>query len=498
MTFNSVDELGQLLVRMHLLEPAQLDECLARLGPTQRTPTDLLQALESKHYLTTYQVGRLACGETEALVLGDYKLLYRNASGSFARVYRACSLKDGGMVGLKLLRQRWVGDLQTVAEFHREAELFKDLRHKNIVPVYEVANQGDYHYFTMEFIEGGNLRDFINIRKTIAPAEATRYLLDMSEGLHYALSQGLTHRDLKMTNVLVSSRGVAKLVDFGLAGDIDISGKSSADGVRRALEYAALEKGTDAPSDDPRSDLYFLGAIYYELLTGTSPYPRTRDRAERRRLSRYSNVRRIRDVDPNIPRVVCDVVERLMQINPDARYQTPAELITDLRGFVSELRDPPTNGVHLQRSASTIAGSLREKPLPTIMCIESRAKQQDILREYLSKRGFRVLVLSDVQRGLQRLRTNPPDGMILMGESIGEPLLHAFREAMHIGETADFILLAVLAEKQADWAQQLEQNQTARVMIQPVTMRDLCREIHLAFQRRNRSSKELPSQGTES
>jgi serine/threonine protein kinase len=495
MTFNSVDELGQLLVRLHLLEPAQLDECLARLGPSHRTPTDLLQALESKHFLTTYQVGRLARGQTEALVLGDYKLMYRNASGSFARVFRACSLKDGSMVGLKLLRQRWVGDLQTVAEFHREAELFKDLRHKNIVPVYEVASQGDYHYFTMEFVEGGNLRDFINIRKTIAPAEATRYLLDMTEGLQYALSQGLTHRDLKLTNVLISSQGVAKLVDFGLAGDIEISGKSSADGVRRALEYAALEKGTGTPSDDPRSDLYFLGAIYYELLTGTSPYPRTRDRAERRRLSRYANVRRIRDVDPNIPRVVCDVVERLMQINPDARYQTPADVITDLHGFVAELRDPPTNGAHLQHAISTAKGPLKEKALPTIMCIESRAKQQNILRDYLSKRGFRVLVLSDVERGLQRLRTNPPDGVILMGESIGEPILRAFREAMQIGETVDFIMLAVLAEKQADWAKQLEQSPTARVMVQPITMRDLRREIHLTFQRRNRSGKNFPSQG---
>ena len=488
MTFNNVDELGQLLVRLHLVEPAQLDECLSRLGPTQRQPADLLQALESKHYLTSYQVGRLARGETDALLLGEFKLMYRNASGSFARVFRACSIKDGRMIGLKLLRQRWAGDPQTVAEFHREADLCSKLRHKNIVPIYNVASQGDYHYLTMEFVEGGNLRDFINIRKTVAAAEVTRYAIDMAAGLEYALSQGLTHRDLKLTNVLMSTQGVAKLVDFGLAADIDISGVGRNDDVRRALEYAALETGTNAPADDPRSDLYFLGAICYELLTGKPPYQRTRDRAERRRLGRYADVRRIRDVDPNIPPIIADIVERLMHINPDQRYQSPTEVIADLRHATAQLGDAPANGEGTpQSSAATGEIAAEETSLPTIMCIESRTKQQNILRDYLSKRGFRVLVLSDVERGLNRLRTNPPNGVIFMGESIGDATIQAFHEATQLGRTADFIALTILSEQQASWTSQLEQTPTSRVMVQPISLRDLRRELHLTFQRQKSS-----------
>lgn len=483
MSFNNVDELGQLLVRLQLVEPAQLDECLARLGPNQRQPDDLLQALESTHYLTTYQVGRLARGEADALVLGDYKLMYRNASGSFARVFRACSVTDGRMVGLKLLRQRWAKDRQTVAEFHREAEVCRHLQHKNIVPIYEVGSQGDQHYFTMEFVEGGNLRDFINIRKKLSPAEAVRCALDMSEGLEYALTQGLTHRDLKLTNVLMSTDGVAKLVDFGLAGEVDMSGAGRDDDVRRALEYAALESGTNAPANDPRSDLYFLGAILYELLTGTAPYPRTRDRAERRQLNRYSSVRPIRDVDPNIPTVVSDVIERLMTIGPDQRYQSATELIADLRRITPQLGDTPSIGSAPRSSATGNNQEAGDKSLPTLMCIESRVKQQDILRDYLSKRGFRVLVLSDVERGLNRLRNNPPNGVIFMGESIGEATIRAFHEAEQLGRTSGFITLAILSEKQSDWTRELDQTPTARIMVQPITMRALRRELHLTFQR---------------
>ncbi|MBT4864551.1 MAG: protein kinase, partial [Planctomycetaceae bacterium] len=464
-----------------------LDECLSRLGPTQRQPADLLQALESKHYLTSYQVGRLTRGETEGLLLGEFKLMYRNASGSFARVFRACSIKDGRMIGLKLLRQRWAGDPQTVAEFHREADLCIKLRHKNIVPIYDVASQGDYHYLTMEFVEGGNLRDFVNIRKTIAAAEVTRYAIDMAEGLEYALTQGLTHRDLKLTNVLMSTQGVAKLVDFGLAADIDISGAGRNDDVRRALEYAALESSTNAPANDPRTDLFFLGGICYELLTGKPPYPRTRDRAERRRLGRYSDVRRIRDVDPNIPPVIADIVERLMHINPDQRYQSPTEVLADLRRAASQLGDVPANGEGASQSAVTGEVATAETSLPTIMCIESRTKQQNILRDYLSKRGFRVLMLSDVERGLNRLRTNPPNGVVFMGESIGDATIQAFHEATRLGQTADFITLVVLSEQQASWTSQLDQTPTARVMVQPISLRDLRREIHLTFQRQKSS-----------
>jgi len=486
----TIDELAQLVVRLHLVEPSQVDECLAGIGPAHRTPADLMQALESKNYLTSYQARQIVRGEADSLLLGRYKIMYRNASGSFARVFRACSITDDRMVGLKVLRHRWARDPQAVAQFHREAELCRQLRHKNIVPIYDVGNQGEHHYFTMEFVEGGNFRDFLKIRGKLSPGEASRCLLEMAEGLQYALSKGITHRDLKLSNVLMSSRGVAKLVDFGLAGNEGMLSGSGSDSVQRALEYAALERGSSAPTNDPRSDLYFLGTIYHELMTGTPPYPRTRSREERKDVARYMNIRPIRMLDADIPREVEAIVERLIQFSPSQRYQSATEVITDVREVLKGLDESPSAATH--STVITTAGNGQpESPrsMPTVMCIENRRKQQDMLREYLSKRGFRVLVLSDLQRGLSRLRSTPPDCIVLMGEAIGRQIVPAFEEVNRIAEAKAITSIAVLSRKQNAWRTELSETATMRVLVQPITLRDLRREIHLSFQQRRRETQ---------
>jgi serine/threonine protein kinase len=474
MPSSKVDELCRQLVRLQLAPQQQIDACLLQAGRRSSDVTELLKYLENKGILTSYQVSRIEKGEIEGLVLGHYKLMYRNASGSFARVYRACDLRTGKMIGLKVLRQRWSEDPKAVNEFRREAELGKTRKHENIVPIYEVGESNGQHYFSMEFVEGGNLRDFINIRKKLNAAEATKCIREMTEALQYAYSKGSTHRDMKMTNVLMSSQGIAKLVDFGLAGVAE-DARSDGESSQRALEYATLEKNTGAPRDDPRSDLYFLGAIFYELLTGVPPLPRTKDRFERSQFSRYMQVRPVRVLEPGLPRSVASIVDRLMQLNPGLRYQSAADVLRDLRAACAEMDQAPANAENSNGHQSP-AESSRPAPIDnlcTVMCIEDRHKQQDILREYLSKHGFRVLVLSDMQRGLNRLKSNPPDCMVIMGESLGDEALSGFREAQAVQRDANMGIVMVLAEQQSDWKDELEETDHCRVLVQPVTLREL-------------------------
>ena len=167
------------------------------------------------------------------------------------------------------------------------------------MPIYEVVSQGDNPFLVMDFVEGRNLREFIKIRKKFEPAEATRLMIDVAAGLSYAFERGICHRDLKMSNILVSSRGQAKLVDFGLAG-----GEATDDDPEaanpRTIDYAGLERATGVRKDDPRSDIYFLGCIYYHLLTGVPPIAETRDRTQRLSQTPFPE----RDADPglSIPR----------------------------------------------------------------------------------------------------------------------------------------------------------------------------------------------------
>ncbi len=499
MSFTDILSLEAVLTRLKLVDPATLEEC-RRDPKASRSADDLIAALIRRNALTPYQSGLLKKGETDGLRLGPYKLLYRNAAGSFARVYRAASVEDGRVIGIKLLRQRWASDPRIVALFRREGELGKRLKHKNIVPIYDVVSEGNKHFFTMEFVEGGNFRDFLKIRGKFSPAEATKYACDIAEGLQYALAQGFTHRDLKLTNVLLSSQAVAKLVDFGLAGH-DRGLSQFEEEVDRALEYAALERGSNAPDNDPRSDLYFLGAIYYELLTGEPPYPPTRERQERKRFNRYRHIRPIRSVDPNIPAVIQEYVQHLLNVNPNDRYQTPAILLSDLRAVLPDLRAAEaTPAAPAPKSDSSFdiplceddtdttllgsdtskddplrfpPGEIKPSSIPTILCVEDRPKHQDSLREYFTRHGFRVLLLTDPQRALNRMASAPPDAFVLIADVVGSQLPAVFQSVVAQARKYGTVVIVVMGKKKFSGIDRFDEEPLARVLPQPVTLRDI-------------------------
>ena len=454
-------QLETVLLRLRLVDQQQFE---AAKELASRTGNDLLTCLEEMHLLTQFQVQRLRKGDTDALVLGGYKLLYRNASGSFARVYRACAIDGGEMIAVKVLRERWSNDRDTVDLFHREGETGTRLKHKNIVPIYDCAQQGDLHYITMEFVEGGNLRDFLKIRKKLDASEAMRYGLHMAEALAYALGLRITHRDLKMTNVLMSSQGVAKLIDFGLAGDEALLDRDGLANFAHALEYSTLERYTQAPPNDPRSDLFFLGTILYELLAGEPPYERTKDRGERKDIGRYRDIVPLSELNPQLPPDVTAIVDKLIRVDPTMRYQSATRLIGDLRSTLSGL----TGG-------STIVspgGSAAEDR--TILCVEDRPKFQNWLREYLSRHGYRVLLLSDAERALSRIAASPPDCLLLMGGSIGSSAIDAFERAVEMGEKSGFASVLVLSERQQELASTIRvSSPKACVLQQPLQLRDL-------------------------
>jgi serine/threonine-protein kinase len=398
----SKEALKSFLLTSRLLSPTDWNSVAGQLSDSTSVDA-ILQTLERRQLLTPFQVGRIQKGETEGLVLGRYKLLYRNASGSFARVFRAASTDDNSIVALKLLRERWVDDPRTVASFEREARICQKFVHPNIVSILDIGNEGRFHYFTMEFIEGGNLRDFMNIRKTLSPIEATRCIYQICQGLEYALKMGASHRDLKLTNVLMSSTGVAKLVDFGLAGAENATQAGTSDDVQRALEYSTLERGTNAPRNDPRSDIFFAGSIYYELLCGEGPWQRTIDREEKLQLSRYSNVRPLKQVLPGLPEGIYRIVKTMMELNPSSRYQSYVEVNKDLRALLAELGEP-TEDNSKKNSASGSGGGSKsgsaataksEKKSFNLMVVEPGRKREKKLKQYFEQYSFALNFVED-------------------------------------------------------------------------------------------------------
>ena len=463
----SQDELRKFLITSRLIRPEQWSDVEADLANGEGV-SDVLNLMERRQILTNLQTKRILKGDTDGLVLGRYKLMYRNASGSFARVYRAEAVDDGSSVAVKLLRDRWAADPEAVAGFHREARICQRFKHPNIVPIYDVGSQGNFHFFSMEFVEGGNLRDFIRIRRTLAPAEAAKCTYEICSGLEYALAQGATHRDLKLTNVLMSSTGVAKLVDFGLAGADSPSHAGTSDDVHRALEYASLERGTNAPNNDPRSDLFFAGAIMFELLTGESAWARTRDREERKQLSRYTGVPAIETVRPNLPSRLTKIVGRMLQVSPNDRYQSATEVRMDLKAALIELGE-----WHEEDEADSFQTD-DTSPF-SLLIVDSIKKRIDALKEYFRKHRFHVSFVTHPEVALERLKgDHPPDGLLILADNFTEEALECFPQVQAYGRSMKIPCLAVFPREQKGRVDSgIRSTRYGATAFQPSTLRDI-------------------------
>jgi serine/threonine protein kinase len=443
---------AQNAIRLGLLTQEQVQEAWEELGQRIGDPDPLLRLLERKGYLTPWQSQKLLKADNDGYFLGGYRILYKIASGSFGRVYRADDPRSGTVVAIKVLRRKWSEDRHNVELFEREGKLGMALRHPNVVEILAVNRdpQSKQHYIVMEFVEGGNLRELLAIRKKLEPAEALRILEEATTGLAYAFAQGLTHRDMKLTNVLISSQGVAKLVDFGLAeeGRYTVAGLRGDDlQIDRTVDYAGLEKATGVPHGDVRSDIYFLGCVLYELLTGRRPLQMPKDPRARMRRERFVQVQPIDPEEVGGQTAVIRLVRNMMSLNPQERFQTPSQLLDAIREVRREIE-----------SKAVASGPKRNPSVKTVFVVESDEGLQDKVRAKLKERGYRVLIAADPIRARDRFRQQPYEALIVDARTTGEDGFSVFESVVKQAERAHAPLAAllILDEEQAEWKDKLE------------------------------------------
>src|SRR5262245_46494576 len=451
---------AQLAQQIGLVTENQLVDVWDEVGKNA-DPIKLLIDLERKGLLTPWQSQKLLKGDKEGYYLGGYRILYKIASGSFGRVHRADDPRSGRIVAIKILRRRWSEDPQKIEAFYREGKVGMTLQHPNIVEILNVnqdAGSGQ-HFIVMEFVEGGNLREILASCKKLEPVKALKLLEDAVSGLTYAFSKGLTHRDIKLTNILVSSQGVAKLVDFGLAR-ICTDEKEQVD---RTVDYAGLERLTSVKTGDVRSDIYFLGCVLYEMLSGRSPLEMTRDRNARMNPRRFTEVTPLTRKELDAPPGVFQLVETMMSLEPNRRYQTPSQLLEVVRNLRHELE----------------GGTTGSGGPSGVFVVESDERLQEAIRSKFKELGFRVFMAVDPARALDRFRQQPFQGLVVDVGTVGEDGLHVFDrimvEADKIG--ARLAGIVILSEEQADWKQRIRPRAGSAVMVRPVTLKQLHRKL---------------------
>jgi tRNA A-37 threonylcarbamoyl transferase component Bud32/CheY-like chemotaxis protein len=466
--------LGRLAVKVGLITEEQLLDARDEIGEKNPDLMALLRTLERKGWLTPWQSGKLLKGDEDGYFLGGYRLLYKVRSGSFGRVFRAEDPRDGRVVAIKVLRRRWSEDQQRIDLFIREGRVGQTLKHPNIVEVLTMSQDPvtKQYFIVMEFVEGQNLREWLHVRKKLTVPEALRILEDAAAGLAYAYARGITHRDMKLTNVLIASAGGAKLVDFGLAQFFATLGKDAKgkEKVDRTVDYAGLERATNVKSGDVRSDIFFLGCVLYEMLTGRSPIPMTRDRHVRMQKQRFDNIPPLPRDELKAPASVFQLCETMMALSPLQRYQTPAQLLDAVRAARRDVEGKAAGGA---AAGGTPAGK-------SLFLVESDERLQDAVREKFKEMGFRVLISSDPQRALERFRQQPYHALIVDARTTGEDGRLVFEHVLDLAgrQQSACAGILILGEQQADWAGRVTERPNTALLIDPgVTMKTLKRKL---------------------
>lgn len=488
----TAEQLAQRALDVNILDDAQLQSIWSELGSTNAPLADFQQAALRRGFLTQYQLERLMGGQRSGFWYGPYKVLYCVGAGTFARVYRATNRDTGKMYAVKVLRSRYSNPKATDAKsgksnkpiidlFRREGELGLQLQHPNIVGIHEMYSQGLMHYLVMEFVEGRNLREFYRARRRFDPVEAAHIMEGVMAGLHHALQQGITHRDLKMSNILLSSDGEPKLVDFGLAGLQGEDAEEVAEGIsRRTVDYAGLERATGVRKDDTRTDIFFAGCIFYQMLTGEPALAESKDRAQAGKARYTTDIVPVLVRAPKLPMALAMVVNKALEFDPDKRYQTPSDMLVDLKLAIKRVKTAAEGGrVAASEKESTEGHNASGEPRK-LLIVESDVKMQDTLRELFKRNGYRVLVAADPERALSRFFNDPQaaDLMLLTTGNNGRAALDVFNRLGQETVTRDLPAVLLLDENHHEWSDEATSSENRVVAKMPIKMREL-RELLL-------------------
>jgi serine/threonine protein kinase len=274
----------------------------------------------------------------EGQTLGKYRVLEPLGRGGMARVYRAYHPQLDRYVAIKVLRSDLVEEEEFLARFRREAQAVAALRHTNVVQVFDFDVQDNVYYIVMELLEGDTLKTRLNDYRVRGEhtelGEMVRILLDVLDGLAYAHSEGMTHRDVKPANILLTKRGQAVVADFGIAQIIGGTRHTVSGALMGTLNYMAPEQGFEGRSD-ARSDIYSLGIVLYEALTGRTPFDADTPLAI---LMKHLNdpLPLPRQIDPAIPEPFERVVLKALAKRPEERYQSAEEMAQALHRAAEE------------------------------------------------------------------------------------------------------------------------------------------------------------------
>ena len=355
-------------------------------------------------------------GAVQQIVDSRYSILEPLGSGGMAEVYLAHDEVLDRDVALKVLSRRYADDEEFVERFRREAQSAARLSHPNIVCIFDrgESDEGTY-YIAMEYLTGGTLKERILLRGAFPPRTAVAVTAQIAEALEAAHQDGVVHRDVKPDNILITESGDVKVTDFGIARAASSSKMTNTGTILGTAHYVSPEQAMGDPVG-PQSDLYSLGVVLYEMLTGEPPYDADNPLGIAMKHVN-GHLRPPREIDPSIPQGINAVTVRLLAKDPEDRYPDAASLLEDLHRLEKGLAPAAATKQALSRSTALTTGHEKRTFREGAVGIPSSTSSRDIPhRKRRRRKIFPWIVAASLLAALT-----------LTG-AIGWALGHAFQE----------------------------------------------------------------------
>ena len=271
--------------------------------------------------------------ELERAVGNKYEVLRRIGGGGMAEVFLARHRVHGGFVAIKVLASHLARDPSIVARFEQEARTAASLSgHPNIVPIFDIGKENGLYYLIMEYVSGEDLGSYLRREGKLQPPFAANIIAQTAEGLSWSASKSVVHRDLKPSNILLDVTGRAILLDFGISKITDIADGLTRPGESLGTPFYMSPEQIRGEGCDIRSDLYSLGVVFFELLTGSRPFENESSAAVQM-AHLATPPPSLRQYDPDLPPACEHIVQKLLMKRPEDRYQTPRDLLEELHAL---------------------------------------------------------------------------------------------------------------------------------------------------------------------
>ncbi|RJR49617.1 MAG: hypothetical protein C4576_06480 [Desulfobacteraceae bacterium] len=301
--------------------------------------------------------------------LNSYRIERRIGSGGMATVYKAYQTSMDRYVALKIMSQEIASDAAAVSRFEVEAKIIGNLQHPYILPVYDFGKAKGYYYLAMRLVETGSLHDLIRKNGRFDLPQATAIVKQVGGAIDYAHKKGVIHRDFKPANVLIDEFGNCLLTDFGIAKLMEATTHLTVKGqIMGTPTYLSPEQASGERKTDHRSDIYSLGVVIYQMLTGDVPF-----RADSSLGVLYKHIHETppppREILPELPESLEKVIMKALAKNPDERYTTAGELVT---AFETALRPSLSLGAAETKKKGKAAKTTKARPkwlIPVIVAV---------------------------------------------------------------------------------------------------------------------------------